>query len=758
MIPLNNYISNTTPTKYASISIGSLNCRSLVKTSSTSVISPFIKHLRLTKHDLFTFQETHASSPEIISSLNMKFQSTAHIWTKHCGIISLNASLHIEPLFTSIDERLIHCRVSHINHLFPPFELVTIYAPPQPTARREFYSTLLSLPLFTRYLDHTISDHPPLFITGDFNYNSSRIRPPSTSPQSPINHQRNWHSFINNYFTECTHPSLDHPQSTFRRGNSSSTIDYIYSCHSFAASLATSKIEYLNSQWTDHALLSSTFKFGSDRHGPGLWKGNPNLAKNTFFITAFNDSIAKFHTTHLPAYDPLMLEDYLERRAKDPHNTDPLPYIQGALPPYQLWENLKIEIKRLMKSFSRHLASWRHKQLDKLHRKRERLMHPSSIPTGQPIHPRLHIVEHQIGLLQNEIAQNELLKSSRHWRENGETSAGYLSRTVKQDRSQRFIAKLNHPIHSTQICDTPTTLADATTTFYKDLFTAEPIDPESLQTLINTIPSSQHLTQDDIDSLTSPIYNDELLFQFNKRSKQSSPGMDGIPYSILKLLFQHHLIAPLALQVYNDALINSIFPPSWHDSCMALLPKKGDLLSLSNYRPISLIDTDTKTFTRLINSRLMALFSSRISLSQMGFMPNRFIGEQGRLVHLAQLHAQTYNSNAIGLCLDQQKAYDRVHPEYMKQILIRFGIPNNILNIVSNLFFSSRVHININGHITDPFIASRGLRQGDPLSPLLFNIAFDPFLRLVSQDLSFQGFSFSLPPPLLSPSPIPPPI
>ncbi|KAI9325706.1 hypothetical protein BD770DRAFT_309738, partial [Pilaira anomala] len=536
--------SNTPLTKYASISIGSLNCRSLVKTSSTSVISPFIKHLRLTKHDLFTLQETHASSPEIISSLNMKFQSTAHIWTKHCGIISLNTSLSIEPLFTSTDERLIHCRVSHINHLFPPFELVTIYAPSQPTARSEFYSTLLSLPLFTRYLDHTISDHPPLIITGDFNYNSSRIRPPSTSPQSPINHQRNWHSFINNYFTECTHPSLDHPQPTFRRGTSSSTIDYIYSCHSLSASLTTSKIDYLNSQWTDHALLSSTFKFGSDRHGPGLWKGNPNLTKNPFFIIAFNDSIAKFHTTHLPAYDPLMLKDHLER-------------------------HLKLEIKRLMKSFSRHIASWRHKQLNKLHRKRERLMHPSSIPTGQPIHPRLHIVEHQIGLLQNEIAQNELLKSSRHWRENGETSAGYLSRTAKQDRSQRFIAKLKHPIHTTQICDTPTTLADATTTFYKDLFTAEPIDPESLQTLINTIPSSQHLTHDDIDSLTSPIYIDELLFQFNKRSKHSSPGMDGIPYSILQLLFQHHLITPLALQVYNDALINSIFPPSWHDSCMA---------------------------------------------------------------------------------------------------------------------------------------------------------------------------------------------
>ncbi|KAG1486641.1 hypothetical protein G6F54_013202 [Rhizopus delemar] len=138
----------------------------------------------------------------------------------------------------------------------------------------------------------------------------------------------------------------------------------------------------------------------------------------------------------------------------------------------------------------------------------------------------------------------------------------------------------------------------------------------------------------------------------------------------------------------------------------------------------------------------MSVFSSRISPHQMGFMPQRFIGEHGRLLQLIMSSASIQKSSAVGLLLDQEKAYDRVHPEYLSQVMRRFGIPAQLVSTIIQLFFSTRISININGHLTSPFTAQRGLRQGDPLSPLLFNIAFDPFLRLISSDSLFQGYSF----------------
>lgn len=167
--------------------------------------------------------------------------------------------------------------------------------------------------------------------------------------------------------------------------------------------------------------------------------------------------------------------------------------------------------------------------------------------------------------------------------------------------------------------------------------------------------------------------------------------MDGLPYGIMSLFFNHPDISKLAIKVYNDALLKGIFPPSWLSTSTTLLPKKGDLNSLKNWRPIFLINTDTKTFTRLLNHRLMPVFSSRISPNQVGFMPQRFIGENGRLLQLIMASAFIQKSDAIGLLLDQEKTYDQIHPGYLSRV------PPQLVDTIISLFFSTKISINING-------------------------------------------------------------
>lgn len=118
-------------------------------------------------------------------------------------------------------------------------------------------------------------------------------------------------------------------------------------------------------------------------------------------------------------------------------------------------------------------------------------------------------------------------------------------------------------------------------------------------------------------------------------------------------------------------------------------------------------------------------------------MPNRFIGKQGMIVQCLQGVASKSRSDSIALLLDQQKAsYDRIHFDYLQQCMLAFSIPDSIIT----LFSSTMIQINVNGFLTQSFQQARGLRQGDPLSRLLFNIAFDPLLRSINNSTDIHGF------------------
>lgn len=598
--------------KFTNLHVGSLNCRSLIKTTQQSVSSQFIRHFRQEKFDLLTLQETHASSSEVISSLDISFQNTQSFWTPHCGILNFNPNLSLKHIFSSDDGRLIHCSVSSLNHLFPTFDLVTIYAPASTLPRRQFYFDIQQLPLFS-------SPTQPLMLTGDFNYHPSVIRF-TDSPLSVNNAQHKWHSSLLESFVECAHPSLDSPISTFRRGHSSTTLDYFFVSRDLHASFASSRVDYVNPKWTDHALLALKFRFGSVKHGPGLWRGNPLLTTNPYFLKAFSRVLYDFYITRLVHYFPLDFEEFDHlciRHQNTWHYTPVLPFLGGNAPPQQLWEDLKTELKRLMKSFGRQQASLRTKKLEHLQRKRDKLIR--TVQPSQPVHPLLPSVEAEIATLQSELVEIQALKARKHWRENGETSAGYLERTIDKSRAQKFISVLQHPTNPSLLCQTPDQLEDAVTCFYQELFQAEPIDLNKVDSLLESIPEGFN-SQSEHRTLLKPITLDEIRAALKRCPSKSAPGMDGLPYQILQLIAHNKLLAPLFVTVYNEALFQQRLPISWTDTCMTLLPKKGDLTSLSNWRPISLINTDAKTFTRILNSRLMLSLNHKISSHQMGFM------------------------------------------------------------------------------------------------------------------------------------------
>lgn len=126
---------------------------------------------------------------------------------------------------------------------------------------------------------------------------------------------------------------------------------------------------------------------------------------------------------------------------------------------------------------------------------------------------------------------------------------------------------------------------------------------------------------------------------------------------------------------------------------------------------------------------------------QSGFVPGKFISDNGLALSMILDQACSLKSPGVGLLLDQEKAYDRVHPHYLRQVMTQFQFPLQLIECVSQLFFGNQVQININGFFTSVIEQQRRLRQGDPLSPLLFNLALELFLLNILQNSSLAGLS-----------------
>lgn len=110
--------------------------------------------------------------------------------------------------------------------------------------------------------------------------------------------------------------------------------------------------------------------------------------------------------------------------------------------------------------------------------------------------------------------------------------------------------------------------------FYSTLYSPTEPDQDAIDTLLNSIPASLHITDSEASMLQSEITIEDILKESQRSPRKSSPGSDGIPYEILNLIFRSPLVQPLILTIFNSALNDGVFPDSWNQSVMALLPKK----------------------------------------------------------------------------------------------------------------------------------------------------------------------------------------
>ena len=171
------------------------------------------------------------------------------------------------------------------------------------------------------------------------------------------------------------------------------------------------------------------------------------------------------------------------------------------------------------------------------------------------------------------------------------------------------------------------------------------------------------------------------------------------------------------------------------ETLVSLIPKCPNPEALSHYRPISLCNSVYKIVTKILVARFRPLLNRLVSLVQTAFVPGRR-GTDNVLIAQELFHALDKKKGKVGFMavkLDLEKAYDRLEWSFIYRVLQAFHFPLKITKIIMSFITSVNTSILVNRGALECFEPSRGIRQGDPLSPYIFILCMEYLGHLIEQ-------------------------
>ena len=232
------------------------------------------------------------------------------------------------------------------------------------------------------------------------------------------------------------------------------------------------------------------------------------------------------------------------------------------------------------------------------------------------------------------------------------------------------------------------------------------------------------------DLLEAPFTDDEVLGTLKRTNPNSAPGPDNLSYAAWKKLDRS-----IVTSILNTCRVNAKVPPSWKRSTTILIHKGGDVNNLDNWRPIALQNTLYKVYASTIARRMSswAIANEIVSPSQKGFLPVEGCLEHGFVLKSILQDSRRRKKEACIAWLDLKDAFGSVPHLVLLETLRLAGLQGSILAAIQDIYSNSSTSIRTFSATSTPIPCQRGVKQGCPLSPILFDLVIEVVIRAMER-------------------------
>ncbi|GJW51553.1 RNA-directed DNA polymerase, eukaryota, reverse transcriptase zinc-binding domain protein, partial [Tanacetum coccineum] len=250
------------------------------------------------------------------------------------------------------------------------------------------------------------------------------------------------------------------------------------------------------------------------------------------------------------------------------------------------------------------------------------------------------------------------------------------------------------------------------------------------------------LNEEEAADMIVEVTNEEIKKSIFDIADIKAPGPDGFTAYFFKKAW--NVIGEEVCEAVKEFFISKKLLREVNATIISLVPKISTPQKVSDFRPIACCNVLYKCISKILTERIKSVLEKIVCINQSAFIPGRQIQDN---ILITQELLRGYNRKngpkRCALKIDLQKAYDTVNWSFLRSILHLFGFHSVMVEWIMICITTASFSINVNGSPYGYFKGTKGLRQGDPISPYLFTLVMDVLNLLMRKNTQENsGFRF----------------